>query len=84
MLTDRNFSLLNLQFPFFIFAQYIALFVVGLIAYRRNWLLSLPEAVGKLWLRTAIAPILLFVPLALAGAVMESDWSFSGGFTWLV
>ncbi len=82
MPTDRNFSLLNLQFPFF--AQYIALFIVGLIAYRCNWMLSLPEATGKLWLRTAIVLILLFVPLALAGAVMESDWSFSGGFTWLV
>ncbi len=55
LLTVRNFSLLNLQFPFFIFAQYIALFVVGLIAYRRNWLLSLPEATGKLWVRTGLS-----------------------------
>ena len=43
-----NFSLLNLQFPFFVL--YIALFIVGLIAYRRNWLLGLPDATGKLWL----------------------------------
>ena len=34
---DWNFSLLNLQLPFFVL--YIALFIVGLIAYRRNWLL---------------------------------------------
>jgi glucans biosynthesis protein C len=32
---DWNFQFLNLQFPFF--AQYIALFGVGLIAYRRDW-----------------------------------------------
>ena len=75
-----NFSLLNLQFPFF--AQYIALFIVGLIAYRRNWLLSLPEATGKFWLRIAIVLILLFMPMALAGGAMESDQPFRGGWYW--
>jgi glucans biosynthesis protein C len=52
---DWNFSLLNLQFPFFVL--YIALFIVGLIAYRRNWLLNLPDATGKRWLGVAIALI---------------------------
>ena len=54
--TGWNFVPLNLQFPFFV--QYIALFIVGLIAYRRNWLLGLPpiqvgglpEKTGRLWL----------------------------------
>ena len=58
-----NFSPLNLQFPFFV--QYIALFVVGLIAYRRNWLASLTDSTGKRWLAVAIVLILLFVPMAM-------------------
>jgi surface polysaccharide O-acyltransferase-like enzyme len=77
---DWNFSLLNLQFPFFVL--YIALFIVGLIAYRRNWLLRLPDAKGKLWLGISIALILLFVPMALIGGAMENDQPFKGGLNW--
>ena len=78
--TGWNFSLLNLQLPFFVL--YIALFIVGLVAYRRNWLLRLPDAKGKLWLGIAIALIVLFVPLALLGGAMESDQPFRGGLNW--
>ncbi len=78
--TGWNFSFLNLQLPFFVL--YIALFIVGLIAYRRNWLLGLPDATGKLWLGIAIALILLFVPMALLGGAMESDQPFRGGLYW--
>jgi glucans biosynthesis protein C len=76
----ESFSLLNLQFPFFVL--YIALFIVGLIAYRRNWLLRLPDAKGKLWLGIAIALILLYVPLGLIGGGLESDEPFRGGLYW--
>jgi glucan biosynthesis protein C len=72
-----SFVPLNLQFPFF--AQYIVLFYLGLIAYRRNWFQSLPEATGRLWLRVAIVLILLFPPLALAGGSPEP---FAGGWHW--
>ena len=77
---DWSFQPLNLQLPFF--AQYIALFVLGLLAYRRNWLLGLPEATGRLWLRIGFVLILLFVPLALLGNAMESDEPFKGGWHW--
>jgi hypothetical protein len=77
---DWNFSLLNLQFPFFV--QYIALFIVGLIAYRRNWLLGLPDAKGKLWLGNGIALILLFVPMGVIGGGLESVRPFKGGLYW--
>ncbi|NTU62777.1 MAG: acyltransferase [Chloroflexi bacterium] len=77
---DWNFSLLNLQLPFFVL--YIALFIVGLVAYRRNWLLGLPDAKGKLWLGISIALILLFVPMALIGGAMENDQPFKGGPYW--
>ena len=75
-----EFSPLNLQFPFF--AQYIALFVVGLIAYRRNWLACLTDATGKRWLAAAIVLILVFLPMALVGGAMETDEPFRGGLYW--
>jgi peptidoglycan/LPS O-acetylase OafA/YrhL len=78
--TGWNFEPLNLQLPFF--AQYIALFVVGLIAYRRNWLLGLPQAQGRLWLGIAVLMIVLFPPLALAGGATTSDAPFRGGWHW--
>jgi len=75
-----KFEPLNLQFPFFI--QYIALFIVGLIAYRRNWLANLPDATGKRWLIAGIALIMSFVPLAVVGGAMETDEPFLGGLHW--
>ncbi len=76
-----SFGPLNLQFPFFM--QYIALFIVGVIAYRRNWLLSMPDATGRLWLGIAIVVILLFWPIMMAGGAMSGDITpFMGGGTW--
>jgi glucan biosynthesis protein C len=42
------FEPLNLQMAFF--AQYISLFIVGIIAYRQNWFLLIPDGMGKVWL----------------------------------
>jgi uncharacterized membrane protein len=58
------------------------LFVVGLIAYRRNWLASLSDSTGKRWLIVAIVLILLFVPLAVVGGALETDEPFKGGLYW--
>jgi glucan biosynthesis protein C len=75
------FGPLNLQFGFF--AQYIALFVVGLMAYRRNWLLSLPDRAGRLWL--AIAATFIFLGLGMQGAMAAGAMSGAlakGGWHW--
>jgi glucan biosynthesis protein C len=78
---DWKISLLNLQIPFFV--QYIALFIVGLIAYRRNWLVNLSDAMGKRWLVVAIVLVVLFVPMALAGGALELGTEpFKGGWHW--
>jgi len=55
---EWSFKPLNLQLPFF--SQYIALFILGLVAYRRNWLTNLPQTTGRLWLGVGIFMILLF------------------------
>jgi len=75
-----NFKPLNLQFPFF--AQYIALFIVGLITYRRNWLLGLPETTGRLWLAIGVVMIFLFWPLVIAGGMDKGPENFVGGWRW--
>ncbi len=64
------------------FAQYISLFVIGLIAYRRNWFLRLPDAMGKVWLGIAVGaiPVLPIIVIA-TGAVGHADL-FEGGLHW--
>jgi surface polysaccharide O-acyltransferase-like enzyme len=75
-----TFGPLNLQFGFF--AQYIALFVLGLIAYRRNWLVGLPDSTGRFWLRIALLLILLWAPMMLTNGAVDGDISFKGGANW--
>jgi glucan biosynthesis protein C len=75
------FQPLNLQLGFF--AQYIALFVVGLIAYRRNWLVSLPDKTGHFWLGVAAIFVLLGVGMqrAMATGAMSGTLK-NGGWHW--
>lgn len=77
-----NFAALNLQFPYFV--QYIGLFVVGLIAYRRGWLLGISDAMGKLWLGVAIVCIVVVLPVVfvLGGALEGNVGPFIGGLHW--
>lgn len=73
-------SLFNFQYCFF--AQYIGLFIVGLIAYRGNWLMTIPKETGKLWSKIAVVLLsvyaVLFIPTLLTGG-MISIW---GGLHW--
>lgn len=77
---NDTFIPLNLQFANF--CQYIALFILGLVAYRRNWLMSLPDSVGKLWLGIGGLLILLYGPLAIIGGALEDVEPFMGGWHW--
>jgi glucan biosynthesis protein C len=78
---DYVFQPLNLKLGFF--AQYIALFVVGLIAYRRNWLLGLPDKTGRIWLGIAALFVLLRVGMewAIASGAMSGP-AKNGGWHW--
>ena len=77
-----NFGPLNFQFPFF--PQYICMYMVGIAAYRRNWLVRIPDAIGKFWLGVAIIFILILFPaLGMLGGASSGDISpFVGGFHW--
>ncbi|GAA3781269.1 acyltransferase [Flavobacterium ginsengiterrae] len=65
------------------FPQYIALFIIGLIASKNNWLDQLSEKTGRQLKRSAklcllLFPLFLVIRLALNTPV---SW-FSGGFHW--
>lgn len=73
-------QVLNFQFPFF--AQYISMFVLGIIAYRRGWLTRIPDAMGRAWFWVAIGNLVLFLVLAIAGGAIKHIEYFEGGLHW--
>jgi len=75
-----SFRPLNLQFGFFV--SYVALFVVGLVAYRRDWLRGLPDRTGRCWLRVAVVFVLLWPAMMLAVGALTDKTSFKGGLHW--
>jgi glucan biosynthesis protein C len=75
------FGPLNLQFPFF--PQYIGLFIIGIIAYRQDWLVCIPDAMGKFWLFIAIIFVVVGFPvLFILGGAPDNVPLFLGGFHW--
>jgi surface polysaccharide O-acyltransferase-like enzyme len=80
---DRWVTILLLPVEIAHLPQYILLFVIGIIAYRRNWFLAISDAVGKLWLGIAIICIVLLPIIFVAGGVMEGKVDlFKGGIQW--
>lgn len=77
-----GFRPLNFQFPFF--PQYICMFIIGIIAYRRNWLTRIPNAAGRLWLCLAVVMIVIVFPalFVLGGAIKGNTAPFLGGLHW--
>lgn len=76
------FGPLNLQFCFFV--QYIAMLIVGVTAYRHDWLLRLPVATGRLWLGAGIFLIVVVFPIMfVAGGAPQGEVApFMGGWHW--
>jgi hypothetical protein len=76
-------SVLNMQLCNF--SQYIALFAVGIVAYRRNWLLRIPYNFGILWLRFALTVgVLLWGVVILSSGVLQDQppTKILGGVHW--
>src|SRR5215467_9321363 len=65
------------------FPQYISIFILGLIAYRRGWLTGIPDAVGKRWFWVALIDLLLFVLLSMLNGIWGGNINyFLGGLHW--
>ena len=57
--------------------QYLSFFVLGIVAYRRGWLGSVPDSAGKWGFIAAAVATVVLVPIALAGGVGfegRGDW----------
>ena len=65
------------------FPQYIAYFVVGLLAYRRGWFAGTKVSQARLWAWVVAALIVAYPVIVVAGGVLKSgDAPFLGGLTW--
>jgi glucan biosynthesis protein C len=75
-------SILNMQ-PCY-FSQYILLFVVGVLAYRGNWLLQIPHSLGIFWLKLALSVGVATLPIIIetSGALRGDTQRLLGGFHW--
>jgi len=82
LVSPVNDTFVPLNFQFANFSQYIAMFVLGLVAYRQNWFKIFPDSVGKRWLVIAILIIVLYGPLAVLGGATENAEPFLGGWHW--
>lgn len=65
------------------FPQYIALYILGIIAYQRNWFSELTSRQGRFWLWVTIGLIILFPILFVAGGALQGNLDpFIGGWHW--
>ncbi len=58
--------------------QYVAMFVVGLVAYRRNWLVTIPTRLGVRAAAAGLVATCTLLPLSMVGS--GDDWLGRG--TW--
>jgi surface polysaccharide O-acyltransferase-like enzyme len=81
MPVGKEWELLGFQLAHF--PQYIALFIVGIVAYRRNWFSALTIAQGKVWFGAVVILLVLFPVLFVAAGALEGDVDQAmGGVHW--
>lgn len=74
-------SILNMQLCYF--PQYVALFCVGIIVARRNWLLRFSYVFGWRWFKRALLfGTVGWVSLVFLVVQTHTEDRLSGGFTW--
>jgi glucans biosynthesis protein C len=75
-------SIMNMQICFF--SSYIALFIVGILASRNDWLLRIPSSFALAWFKAAlIGGTLFWLAIMATGGMACGDFSrFSGGLHW--
>ncbi len=61
--------------------QYLSFFIVGTIAYRRDWFRTIPGSMGGVGFVTAILASLILFPLAFM-SVFRGEFYFLGNGTW--
>ncbi len=62
--------------------QYLSLFVIGIVAYRRDWLRRLPTTTGMTWLGIGLAAALAHYAYSLVGHQLLPTILATGGLDW--
>ena len=67
------------------YPQYIAMFAVGTLAYRRNWLTRFTASQTRLWIWIALACVLTLPLIVIAAGALtgELDERGAGGWNWI-
>jgi glucans biosynthesis protein C len=75
-------SIMNMQLGYF--SQYIVLFIVGTIAYRKNWLSRIPSSFGMIWFKAAlIVGSIFWLAILIHGGEISGDFAkYGGGLNW--
>jgi hypothetical protein len=60
--------------------QYLSFFILGTVAYRRNWLRTTPSSMGVVGFVTALVAGVLLFPLALSGSLFSLELTEPAGF----
>lgn len=78
-----GWTLKPLGFQFAHFTQYIALFILGIVAYRNNWLQSITYEKGVFWRRVATLLLVVGFPGMYALKILTNSplEAFQGGMT---
>jgi glucan biosynthesis protein C len=75
------FNFLNFQLGFF--PQYIALFMIGIMAYRNNWIAQVTKRTGRICMAISVGFILLLPVILITGIPANYDLAvFFGGLSW--
>lgn len=75
-------QIFNMQLCFF--SQYIVFFIIGIQAYRRNWLANLPYNFGVFWLKIGLGIGVIFwlLIMLLGGPLKGEEHVILGGLYW--
>jgi surface polysaccharide O-acyltransferase-like enzyme len=67
------------------YPQYIAMFALGTLAYRRDWLTTFPDSQARTWSWVALACVLALPAIVVAAGALtgELDNRGSGGWNWI-
>jgi surface polysaccharide O-acyltransferase-like enzyme len=79
-----GWTLFPLGFQLGAFPQYISLFIIGIVAYRNDWLHAISYKNSKQWVFIALILVVIVLPLLyfIKMHIMSSDESIRGHFYW--
>lgn len=75
-------SIYNMQLCFF--SQYIVLFILGIAAYRKNWLMNIRSSFGTSWLKLSLGLglIVWLLLMIFGGPLSGQEYVILGGLYW--